>query len=237
MTPRKKTETDRTVSKQKKVAKPGASSKASVTQKKTTAKKTNPSVTQTPAVKTAKQKTTLAKSTTKPDATKQSSMPTDKPAMKPTDPPTKTDSEKKTQTLKSNKPTTAKQKKLFNAKELEEFYQAMIGLRGRLTVQVAGLREQSLMRHDEVNQNEDGTDAFDRVTNLDRASGDQSRINQINTAIRMIEEGTYGLCEQCGEKIEKPRLQALPFAKSCIKCQSAMEGSSGRQRPSIDLLD
>lgn len=135
------------------------------------------------------------------------------------------------------KKTEAKLRSPFSAKELKEFYQAMVGLRGRLTAQVAGLREQSLMRHDEVNHDEDGTDAFDRVTSLDRASVDQSRINQINTAIRMIENGSYGLCELCTEKIEKPRLQALPFAKTCIKCQSAMEGTSVRQRPSIDLLD
>lgn len=137
----------------------------------------------------------------------------------------------------SSKKKEPKLRSPFSAKELKEFYQAMVGLRGRLTAHVAGLREQSLMRHDEVNQDEDGTDAFDRVTSLDRASVDQSRINQINTAIRTIEDGTYGLCEHCAGKIEKPRLQALPFAKSCIVCQSAMEGTSIRQKPSIDLLD
>ena len=141
-----------------------------------------------------------------------------------------------------NKPThrkhaSATEGKQFTRAELNEFYHAMLDLCKRLSLQVTELRQQSLLRHDEVNQDEDGTDAFERVTSLDRASADQSQIFQINTAIRAIIEGTYGLCESCGEKIERPRLQALPFAKTCIKCQSVMEGGGDRRRPTTDLLD
>lgn len=173
----------------------------------------------------------------KKSTVKKTAMSAAKQLAEPTVQPLAVSAENKPDPSSKTRKTEKKTKSLFSAKELEEFYEAMIGLRGRLTVQVAGLREQSLMRHDEVNQDEDGTDAFDRVTSLDRASVDQSRINQINTAIKMIEDGTYGLCESCTEKIEKPRLKALPFAKTCIKCQSEMEGGSIRQRPSIDLLD
>jgi len=109
--------------------------------------------------------------------------------------------------------------------------------RKRLLDQVTELREQSLLRHDEVNQDEDGTDAFERVTSLDRASVEQSAILQINAALMAIKEGTYGLCESCNAKIEKSRLKALPFAKTCIKCQSAMENQNSRRRSMHDLWD
>ena len=135
------------------------------------------------------------------------------------------------------KHTSAAEGKQFTRAELNEFYHAMLDLCKRLSLQVTELRQQSLLRHDEVNQDEDGTDAFERVTSLDRASADQSQIFQINTALRAIIEGTYGLCDSCGEKIERPRLQALPFAKTCIKCQSVMEGGGDRRRPTTDLLD
>lgn len=139
--------------------------------------------------------------------------------------------------LTHQKNTSAAEGKQFTRAELNEFYHAMLDLCKRLSLQVTELRQQSLLRHDEVNQDEDGTDAFERVTSLDRASADQSQIFQINTALRAIIEGTYGLCESCGEKIERPRLQALPFAKTCIKCQSVMEGGGDRRRPTTDLLD
>ncbi len=138
-----------------------------------------------------------------------------------------------TPSKKNRKKTT----KHFTPAELNVFYATMLALRERLTAQVSELREQSLLRHDEVNQDEDGTDAFERVTSLDRASTDQSQINQINNAILTITKGTYGLCESCGEKIERPRLNALPFAEMCIKCQSELEGDTNRRKPSTDLLD
>jgi DnaK suppressor protein len=125
----------------------------------------------------------------------------------------------------------------FTHAELENYYQAMQEMRKRLLLQVSELRQQSLLRHDEVNQDEDGTDAFERVTSLDRASVEQAEIVQINAALMAIKEGTYGLCESCDSKIEKSRLKALPFAKTCIKCQSAMENQNSRRRSTHDLWD
>lgn len=125
----------------------------------------------------------------------------------------------------------------FTRAELEGFYQTMQEMRKRLLLQVSELRQQSLLRHDEVNQDEDGTDAFERVTSLDRASVEQAQIVEINTALMAIKEGSYGLCESCSCKIERSRLKALPFAKTCIKCQSAMENQNSRRRSTHDLWD
>jgi DnaK suppressor protein len=45
----------------------------------------------------------------------------------------------------------------------------------------------------------------------------------IADAFRRLEEGTYGVCEQCGSHIPLPRLQAEPFAKLCVPCQQQAE--------------
>ncbi len=45
-------------------------------------------------------------------------------------------------------------------------------------------------------------------------------IAQINRALQRIEDGSYGRCEACGEKIGKSRLEAIPFAIHCINCAS-----------------
>lgn len=46
---------------------------------------------------------------------------------------------------------------------------------------------------------------------------------KIDTALRKLEEGTYGLCEECGEEISEERLTIMPFAIYCRDCQEKIE--------------
>jgi DnaK suppressor protein len=48
---------------------------------------------------------------------------------------------------------------------------------------------------------------------------------QIESALRRIDDGSYGDCLHCGEVISDARLQAQPWASRCIDCQSALESS------------
>ncbi len=45
----------------------------------------------------------------------------------------------------------------------------------------------------------------------------------IEEALEKAKKGTYGICEECGNKIERARLKAMPLAKFCISCQEDME--------------
>lgn len=45
----------------------------------------------------------------------------------------------------------------------------------------------------------------------------------IDEALASLDEGTYGLCAECDAEISEKRLQALPFARYCIECQSRLE--------------
>ncbi|WP_447978274.1 TraR/DksA family transcriptional regulator [Candidatus Nitrospira bockiana] len=47
--------------------------------------------------------------------------------------------------------------------------------------------------------------------------------NQLDEALRRLDEGTYGICEDCGEPISPERLKAIPFARRCIECQRKAE--------------
>ena len=44
-------------------------------------------------------------------------------------------------------------------------------------------------------------------------------LEQVDRALDGIEAGTYGICDECGDKIGIDRLEALPFATQCIKCK------------------
>ena len=67
------------------------------------------------------------------------------------------------------------------------------------------------------------TDNFDLEFNLDLASAEQKILNRIDEALRKIEEGTYGICEQCQKEIGLKRLKVVPYAKLCVKCKEAEE--------------
>ena len=45
----------------------------------------------------------------------------------------------------------------------------------------------------------------------------------IENAIQRLVDGTYGICQDCGERISEARLEARPYAVYCIKCKSARE--------------
>lgn len=63
---------------------------------------------------------------------------------------------------------------------------------------------------------------------------DRSKLGAIDDALEKIEEGTYGVCEECGEEINKKRLKVLPFARFCIRCQEEIERAGGREELSLE---
>lgn len=68
-----------------------------------------------------------------------------------------------------------------------------------------------------------GSSQFERdqeisVTRNARAVYDQSKL-----ALQLLDEGTWGTCESCGEPIGKARLQAFPRATMCVKCKQRQE--------------
>jgi RNA polymerase-binding transcription factor DksA len=53
--------------------------------------------------------------------------------------------------------------------------------------------------------------------NAEEIAGLSPRLQDVKDALEKIEEGTYGVCETCGEEIEEARLEANPAARTCIK--------------------
>jgi DnaK suppressor protein len=48
---------------------------------------------------------------------------------------------------------------------------------------------------------------------------------QIDEALRRLEDETYGICEDCSREIREGRLKAVPFARRCIQCQEKAEAT------------
>lgn len=67
---------------------------------------------------------------------------------------------------------------------------------------------------------EGGTVTVDRERDLALSAQALAAVEEIDDALRKIERGTYGICENCGELIPSARLEALPYARLCIACKS-----------------
>ncbi|HSR11191.1 MAG TPA: TraR/DksA family transcriptional regulator, partial [Thermodesulfobacteriota bacterium] len=66
-------------------------------------------------------------------------------------------------------------------------------------------------------------DERDRELSLLLSGRDKEKLLAINEALEKIREGSYGICEECGERIGPGRLKVMPLATFCVMCQSKLE--------------
>jgi len=74
-----------------------------------------------------------------------------------------------------------------------------------------------------MHQADAGSDAYDRDFALSLLSQEQDALYEIDEALKRIEQGTYGICELCNKPILHARLEAIPFARYTVDCQSQLE--------------
>lgn len=70
-----------------------------------------------------------------------------------------------------------------------------------------------------------GSDDFIRETGIQIMAEDARKLDAISLALRNLEEGTYGVCQDCSQQIGDARLKAKPYARFCIECKSIREKS------------
>ncbi|MCB9899323.1 MAG: TraR/DksA family transcriptional regulator [Planctomycetes bacterium] len=69
-----------------------------------------------------------------------------------------------------------------------------------------------------------GSDAYERNLTLGLMEHDARTLQQIDLALAAMSQGVYGLCSDCDAPIPLARLEALPFATTCVPCQEKNEG-------------
>jgi RNA polymerase-binding transcription factor DksA len=117
--------------------------------------------------------------------------------------------------------------------EWRKFYQNLLELHARLREQMSGLAKESQteMENYSLHMGDSGTDNFDRDFALSLLSSDQDAIYEIEEALKRIEKGNYGVCEDCGKSIPKARLEAIPWTRFTVEAQARLEKEGAlRQR-------
>jgi DnaK suppressor protein len=70
-----------------------------------------------------------------------------------------------------------------------------------------------------------GSDNYEQEFTLSLMQSDEVTLDSIEAAIEKIEDGLFGLCEDCNAPISKARLNAIPYTPLCIKCAQKLERS------------
>jgi RNA polymerase-binding transcription factor DksA len=124
--------------------------------------------------------------------------------------------------------------------------QKLLELRDAMVDSMAGVAQGTLRSRAEgseasafgMHQADAGSDAYDRDFALSLLSQEQDALYEIDQALKRIELGTYGKCEMSGKPIPHARLEAIPFARFTVECQSQLEKQSkaSRVRHSVTSL-
>jgi RNA polymerase-binding transcription factor DksA len=114
----------------------------------------------------------------------------------------------------------------------------LLQLRDAMVDSMAGVAQDTLRSRAEgseasafgMHQADAGSDAYDRDFALSLLSQEQDALYEIDQALKRIELGTYGICEMSGKPIPHARLEAIPFARFTVECQSQLEKQSKQSR-------
>ena len=109
----------------------------------------------------------------------------------------------------------------------------LLALQASLLGDVTQMEDDSLKDHAKTvsiptDREELGSDNADQELTLSLVGSEKNTLDQIEAALKRIEDGSYGQCETCGVKIPKARLEAIPYAAQCVRCAS--RGEEGRSR-------
>jgi RNA polymerase-binding protein DksA len=126
-----------------------------------------------------------------------------------------------------------RKKSKFNKKELAEFKKLVLKKKEEILDEIKHISEDTLKKSQKdaagdisgytYHMADVATDTYDREFSLSLASNDRESLYEFDDALKKIDEGTFGICEECKSLITKVRLRAVPQARLCVKCQKRKE--------------
>ena len=120
----------------------------------------------------------------------------------------------------------------FTKEQVKQFRQLLITERAKLAEEIKTIaREASTSPRDAsgdlsaytVHMADMAADTYDRELSMNLVSSEQELLYQIDDALKRLDDGSFGICQQCSQPIAMSRLKAVPYASLCIACQRAKE--------------
>jgi RNA polymerase-binding protein DksA len=119
-------------------------------------------------------------------------------------------------------------------KALASYQRQLSGIRDRLRAQVSDLGNEAFhnandgsgnLSHVPLHMADLAADACEQTVTLALLEREEETLREIGAALARINAGTFGECEECGQRIAMERLEALPYARHCISCARQLEGN------------
>jgi len=133
-----------------------------------------------------------------------------------------------TKISKNYKPT--KKEKFMNAKMKEYFRQILVNWKDELLKESSQTLNnlQNVENSAKPDLTDRASEEIDRTFELKTRDRERKLINKIDAALKRIEDGSYGYCEETGEPISLKRLQARPIATLSLEAQENHEKAEKR---------
>ena len=125
----------------------------------------------------------------------------------------------------------------LSRQQVKHFRQLLITERAKFAAEIKSIAQETSKSPREasgdlsaytVHMADMSADAYEREVSMNIVSSEQEVLYQIDDALKRIDEGTFGICEQCTKSITMSRLKAVPYASLCIKCQRVKEQKNKR---------
>ena len=105
----------------------------------------------------------------------------------------------------------------------DKLKEKLVEKRDRLVDELDGLKANSEVSVGYGNHMaDDASEAFEQAKDMALRQNAEQLLAKVTDALERFEEGTYGVCEQCGADIDPARLKALPYATLCLRCQQRL---------------
>jgi RNA polymerase-binding protein DksA len=124
-------------------------------------------------------------------------------------------------------------RKKFNKKELADFKKIILVRKDEIMDEIKHISDDTLKKSQKeaagdisgytYHMADVATDTYDREFSLGLASNERELLYELDDALKKIDEGAFGICEECKSLITKTRLKAVPYARLCVKCQQRKE--------------
>src|SRR5262245_44968589 len=122
-------------------------------------------------------------------------------------------------------PSTAAKAVRMSKKEMEKYRRLLEEKKASLSVDIAKTRDAEEETTEESTQDiaDKAVSSYTREFLYSLSDSDRNTVLQIDQALVRIQEGNYGLCQNCGQPMSEKRLSAVPWASHCVDCQELAE--------------
>ncbi len=121
----------------------------------------------------------------------------------------------------------------MNKKDLQKYEAILLDERKRFITELAQIKSEGLMASQKESSGDlssasyhpadQGSDTMEKEKSVFLASSKGNELYEIDQALMRAKDGKFGICDSCGKEVDLARLEAMPYARYCIKCSRQAE--------------